>query len=40
MERLLWIGVYPGLTPPMLDYVLDTIHDFCRTRSHAALVDR
>ncbi len=40
MERLLWIGVYPGLTAPMLDYVLDTIHDFCRTRTHASLVDR
>jgi CDP-6-deoxy-D-xylo-4-hexulose-3-dehydrase len=40
MERLLWIGVYPGLTPQMIDYVLDTIHDFCRTRSHASLVDR
>ncbi|HXY37053.1 MAG TPA: lipopolysaccharide biosynthesis protein RfbH [Planctomycetaceae bacterium] len=40
MERLLWIGVYPGLTPPMLDYVLETIHRFCRTRSHASLVDR
>ena len=23
---LLWIGVYPGLTRPMLDYVLDTFH--------------
>jgi CDP-4-dehydro-6-deoxyglucose reductase, E1 len=40
MERLLWIGVYPGLTPPMLDYMLETIHDFCRKRSHASLVDR
>jgi CDP-6-deoxy-D-xylo-4-hexulose-3-dehydrase len=40
MERLLWIGVYPGLTTPMLDYVIETIHDFCRTRSHAPLVDR
>jgi CDP-4-dehydro-6-deoxyglucose reductase, E1 len=40
MERLLWIGVYPGLTPPMLDYVLDTIHGFCRTRAHASVVDR
>jgi CDP-6-deoxy-D-xylo-4-hexulose-3-dehydrase len=40
MERLLWIGVYPGLTPPMVDYVLDTIHAFCRTHSNASLVDR
>ncbi len=40
MERLLWIGVYPGLTQPMIDYVLETIHAFCRTRSHASVVDR
>lgn len=26
MERTLWVGVYPGLTQPMLDYVIDTIH--------------
>ena len=25
-----WIGVYPGLTPPMLDYMVDTIRSWCR----------
>ena len=40
MARLLWIGVYPGLSAPMLDYMLETIHDFCRKRSHAPRVDR
>jgi CDP-4-dehydro-6-deoxyglucose reductase, E1 len=40
MERLLWIGVYPGLTSPMLDYVLETIHSFCQARSHASAIRR
>jgi len=26
MDRTFWIGVYPGLTPPMIDYVLDVFH--------------
>jgi CDP-6-deoxy-D-xylo-4-hexulose-3-dehydrase len=25
-DRLFWIGVYPGLTPQMLDYVVDSFH--------------
>jgi CDP-6-deoxy-D-xylo-4-hexulose-3-dehydrase len=25
-DRLFWIGVYPGLTPRMLDYVVDSFH--------------
>ena len=25
-----WLGVYPGLTPPMLDYMVDTIRSWCR----------
>ena len=28
MTRTFWIGVYPGLTEPMLDYVCDSIIDF------------
>ena len=27
MERLFWIGVYPGLTQSMLDYVIETLHE-------------
>jgi CDP-6-deoxy-D-xylo-4-hexulose-3-dehydrase len=27
MERLFWIGVYPGLSQGMLDYVLETLHE-------------
>jgi CDP-6-deoxy-D-xylo-4-hexulose-3-dehydrase len=30
MNQLLWIGVYPGLTRPMLDYMLESIHDAAR----------
>lgn len=28
MKRTFWVGVFPGLTPPMLDYIADTILDF------------
>lgn len=27
-EHTFWLGVYPGLTPPMLDYVVDCLHEF------------
>jgi CDP-6-deoxy-D-xylo-4-hexulose-3-dehydrase len=27
-ERSLWIGCYPGITPPMLDYMVETVRDF------------
>jgi len=26
MERMFWIGVYPGITDPMLEYMLDILH--------------
>ena len=26
MNQVFWIGVYPGITPQMLDYVVDTFH--------------
>lgn len=29
MQNVFWVGVYPGLTPTMLDFVLETLHDFC-----------
>jgi CDP-6-deoxy-D-xylo-4-hexulose-3-dehydrase len=28
MKRSFWVGVYPGLTKPMLDYVIESISDF------------
>jgi CDP-6-deoxy-D-xylo-4-hexulose-3-dehydrase len=30
MRSALFVGVYPGLTPPMLDYVISSVGDFCR----------
>jgi len=37
MNQLFWIGVFPGITPPMHDYVLDVFHQFTRREnlSHA-----
>jgi CDP-6-deoxy-D-xylo-4-hexulose-3-dehydrase len=34
MRNLFWIGIYPGLSEPMLDYVAETIHSFL---SHAVV---
>lgn len=33
MNQTFWVGVYPGLTEPMLDYVIDTVGAFVRTRT-------
>jgi len=30
MRRVFWLGVFPGLTGPMRDYVLESLHDFFR----------
>lgn len=32
MTKTFWLGVFPGLGPAAIDYVLETIHDFCRKR--------
>ncbi|MBE9117798.1 lipopolysaccharide biosynthesis protein RfbH [Lusitaniella coriacea LEGE 07157] len=31
MENAFWIGVFPGLTQEMLNYVVETIQNFCRS---------
>jgi CDP-6-deoxy-D-xylo-4-hexulose-3-dehydrase len=31
MERVFWIGVYPGLSQPMLDYVCEILTQLCET---------
>ena len=31
MNSALFVGVYPGLTPAMLDYVIETIGSYCRS---------
>jgi CDP-4-dehydro-6-deoxyglucose reductase, E1 len=33
MKRSFWVGVYPGLTKPMLDYVIESISDFMSGKS-------
>lgn len=30
MTRTFWVGVYPGLSVPMLDYIADSIIEFCQ----------
>ena len=30
MNQSLWIGVYPGLTREMLDYMVETVADFVK----------
>jgi CDP-6-deoxy-D-xylo-4-hexulose-3-dehydrase len=34
MTRTFWIGVYPGLTNQMLDYVVDSIKDFVTSKAN------
>lgn len=36
MNRAFWIGVYPGLTTEMLDYVVETFHLFSRALTRKA----
>lgn len=36
MRQVFWIGVYPGLTAEMLDYVLSTLHAFCTASATTA----
>jgi CDP-6-deoxy-D-xylo-4-hexulose-3-dehydrase len=32
MNEALFIGTYPGLTRPMLDYIIETIQTFVKQR--------
>ena len=32
MNQVFWIGVYPGLNTPRLDYVIGVVHDFIQQR--------
>lgn len=36
MTRSFWLGVYPGLTQPMLDYIADTLIGYLRDRAGKA----
>jgi len=31
MKNTLWLGVYPGLTIDMMNYVVDSVHEFSRS---------
>jgi CDP-6-deoxy-D-xylo-4-hexulose-3-dehydrase len=33
--NVFWVGVYPGLTKAHLDFMVETLHDLCRTPVHA-----
>lgn len=33
MSRTFWVGVWPGLTEPMLDFIADSIREFVTTRA-------
>jgi CDP-6-deoxy-D-xylo-4-hexulose-3-dehydrase len=35
MRQVLWIGIYPGLTLPMLDYTAASIRELCLQPAHA-----
>ncbi|MDP3685642.1 MAG: lipopolysaccharide biosynthesis protein RfbH [bacterium] len=35
MRQSFWLGVYPGITPRMIEYVVSTIEEFVRDRLHA-----
>jgi CDP-6-deoxy-D-xylo-4-hexulose-3-dehydrase len=30
MTQVFWLGVYPGLSQPMLGYMVDSMHEFCK----------
>jgi CDP-6-deoxy-D-xylo-4-hexulose-3-dehydrase len=32
MQRAFWVGVYPGLQPAMLDYIIEAFHDYYRKK--------
>jgi len=32
MNNVFWIGVYPGLDYPMLDYICESLHEFCKSQ--------
>lgn len=34
MNQAFWVGVYPGLSPEMIDYIAATLDEFCREVVH------
>ena len=39
MTNTFWVGVYPGLTVDMIDYIAESLATFVRERPHALLAD-
>jgi hypothetical protein len=35
MNQVFWIGLYPGITPAILDYMLESLHAVCGSMSTA-----
>ncbi len=38
MTESIFVGVYPGLTEAMLDYMAETIRNFCETHATGRVV--
>ena len=30
MNQAFWVGVYPGLSSAMIDFMVEVFHEFCR----------
>ena len=37
VDRTFWIGVYPGLAEPEIDFMIDTLGDLCRRENRIAV---
>jgi CDP-4-dehydro-6-deoxyglucose reductase, E1 len=37
MNQVLWIGVYPGITSAMRDYMVEALHGACRLNDHSLM---
>ena len=35
MNRVFWIGVYPGLSEAMIDYIIETLQEYTKSARHA-----
>jgi CDP-6-deoxy-D-xylo-4-hexulose-3-dehydrase len=35
MERTFWVGVYPGLGGEQIDFMIETIHAFCKSKARS-----
>ncbi len=36
MNNVFWVGLYPGITEPMIDYMADTFHQIRKAAAHGA----